>query len=345
MRKKRLIISLCAAAAALLVFAAVLFDALSNKKNVEKTGIAMGSVVTVKLYGKSYEDCADEITDSIENEENSRISRYKDTSEVFLLNKNGKAELSSHTADIIKRAVKISEDSFGAFDPTVGRLSSLWNFDENVMTVPADEDIKSALEGTGSEKLKINGNTVALGKNQEIDLGALGKGLACDIAAEILEKNNIKGAVVSVGGSVLAYGKNPSSDFWTIGIRTPEPDDTSAALKLKIHGTAFISTSGNYEKCFIKDNVLYHHILSPETGYPADSSLKSVTVVSDSGLVSDALSTACFVLGKENSSEVLKKYNAEAVFIDNENNVYITDGIFANVEAAKNGYALYEYGK
>lgn len=330
--------------AAVLIAAVVLYDAFGSVKTAERSGVAMGSIVTVKLYGTEDTAVADEIIERTENEEKEFISRYKEDSEIYFLNKNGTAELSGHTADIINRAIEISADSGGAFDITIGKISSLWNFDGN-MRVPDEKEIEEALPGVGSGKIKREGNVFTLGENQELDLGALGKGLACDIAAEILKKNNIGGAVVSVGGSVMTYGENPESDHWTVGIRTPDPLDTSVALRLRVYGTSFISTSGDYEKYFYTFDTLFHHILSPKTGYPADSGLKSVTVVSGSGLLSDALSTACFVLGMENSANILEKYNAEAIFIDNDNNVYITDRIFDSCTAETGDYTLMRYGK
>ena len=330
--------------AAVVLAAVVLFDAFGRAKTAEKSGFAMGSVVTVKLYGTKDAAAADDILAEIEREENNSISRYKDGSEIHILNRNGMAELSEHTVDILRIALQLSADSGGAFDVTVGRLTSLWDFDNGAMGVPFENDIEAALSVCGSDKITVNGSRFTLGEGQILDLGALGKGLACDDAAAVLAKNGIDGAVVSVGGSVLTYGTNPKGEDWTVGIRTPEPEDNSLALRLKISGMAFISTSGDYEKYFIQDGVTYHHILSPQTGYPAESGLKSVTVVSDSGLLSDALSTACFVLGTEDSGALLEKYGAEAVFIDKQNRVFVTDGLFDRCSAETDAYTLYPYG-
>ena len=150
---------------------------------------------------------------------------------------------------------------------------------------------------------------------------------------DILKSGNIKNAVVSVGGSVLVYGKSA-----TVGIT--DPYDTSsymAVLKLK---DKFISTSGDYEKYFEQDGKRYHHIIDPSTGYPSEGDLTSVTVISDSGLESDALSTACFVLGYKKSLGLLNQYNAEAVFIFKDKTVAVTDGIKKSFEIKNSDYTV-----
>lgn len=340
---KKKISAVLIAIAIAVVAAVVLYDAFSDKKQSEASGIAMGSVVSVKVYGRNSDGAGEKIISAAEKIENENISRYKSSSEISRLNSEKNAELSDYTADVLNRSSEISKASNGAFDITLGKVSSLWNFDSDSQTVPDEKILADAVSGVGFEKIQSSGNNFSIGENQELDLGAVGKGLACDSAKLILDSSGIDGAVVAVGGSVLVYGKNPEGKYWTVGVRTPEKEDNSVALKIKIDGTKFVSTSGNYEKCFTKDGVLYHHILSPKSGFPADEGLKSVTVLSDSGLSSDALSTACFVLGMEKSKELLKKYNADAVFIDSENNCFVSENIFGLCSAESDAYTLYKY--
>ena len=210
--------------------------------------------------------------------------------------------------------------SGGAFDLTVGRLSSLWDFDDDIKKVPSEAEIKKELSTVDYEKIAINGANVAIGKGQTLDLGAVGKGAACDAAKAYLQKSGVKGAVVSVGGSILAFGKrNKIGDKWRIAVRHPREENAYIGVINLSEG--FVSTSGDYEKYFEKDGKRYHHILDANTGYPSDSGLSSVTVVCDSGTLSDALSTACFILGEEKSKELLDEYSAAAIFIDKDLNV------------------------
>lgn len=329
-------------AAVVLLLTVVIYDAVKKDVALSFTGYVMGSQVTGTLYGENDNQLADEILSVMKKEEDTYISKYKETSEIYKLNKNGNAELSEHTAGIIGKCHDIAKDSNGAFDITVGALSALWNFDNYAQSVPDAQLIAKALQTCDYEQIALNANRITLGDGQQIEPGAVGKGIACDDALTVLENSNIEGAVVSVGGTVLTYGKNPDAEYWTVGIRSPEKDDTSVFLKLKIEGTAFISTSGSYEKYFEKDGRLYHHILSTETGYPVQNGLISVTVIADNGLTADALSTACFALGLDKSYSLLEKYNADAVFVDSNGRVYITENYSDRYEISE-GYECYIY--
>jgi thiamine biosynthesis lipoprotein len=176
----------------------------------------------------------------------------------------------------------------------------------------------------------MTGGTLCIdAENITVDLGAVGKGYALDYVKGILDTGNLKGAVVAVGGSVMVYGSKTDGSDFRVGIRNPKGaiDEMTGYLSFPGGSNICISTSGNYEKYFVVDGVRYHHILDRTTGYPAKSGLASVTVVCENGLYSDALSTACFVLGYEASLPLLEKYNAEAVFIDDDNGITVTEGL------------------
>ena len=165
-------------------------------------------------------------------------------------------------------------------------------------------------------------------KGTSVDLGAAGKGIGCQEAEEILKETDAAGAVAAIGGSILLYGEKPNGDMWKIGIANPRNETGDSYLgTLTLEGTVTVSTSGDYEKFLIKNGKRYHHILDPHTGFPAESGLISVTVVSREGWLSDALSTACFVLGYEKSLDLLEQYGAQAVFVDENYRVCVTDGL------------------
>lgn len=192
--------------------------------------------------------------------------------------------------------------------------------------IPTQEQITLALTHTGYENLSLTDGTVMLPKDMALDLGAAGKGIACDRIAAYLREQPVYGAVISVGGSVVTIGKKPDGTPWQIGI--VDPWDTSSLVGiLYLEGKNFVSTSGDYERYVEVDGVRYHHILNPATGYPADSGVRSVTILCDSGILSDALSTACFVLGVEEGMALAESYGAEALFIDTEGNISMTDGM------------------
>ena len=176
----------------------------------------------------------------------------------------------------------------------------------------------------------------------QLDLGAVGKGVALDEILKTLEAHpEVSGAVISVGGSILTYGSKPEGGAWQIAVTDPlDPSESVGVLTLD--GGHCVSTSGDYERYVEVDGVRYHHILDPATGYPARSGLTSVTVVCDDGLNADGLSTACFVLGKEKAEELLKKYNADGLFVDDSDHVWMTEGMKERFQLLKDTYSIGE---
>lgn len=333
LNKKSLIaIILCA----IIVFGIVSYDFISGRSSCEKTSVAMGTVVTVKLFGFGAKNDLDKIETEINGLENSVLSWTKEGSDVYRINKGSgtQVSVSPDTVKIIGQCIDISDDCGGVFDITIGNVTKLWDFGGNHQRLPSDDEIKTALGSVGYKNVSISGNAVQIKKGQSLDLGAVGKGFVCDKIKELLDKGRTKSAVVSVGGSLLIYGNRTFS----VGIINPDNDKQSmGTLKLK---DTCVSTSGNYEKYFEQDGKRYHHILNAKTGYPATSEFKSVTVVCESGLISDALSTVCYIAGYRKSVEILKKFGAEAVFIFNNNAVRVTDGLSGKFTVTDDSYTL-----
>lgn len=321
---------------AVIVFGIVSYDFISGRSSCEKTSVAMGTVVTVKLFGFGAKNDLDKIETEINGLENSVLSWRKEGSDVYRINKGSgtQVSVSPDTVKIIGQCIDISDDCGGVFDITIGNVTKLWDFGGNNQRLPSDDEIKTALGSVGYKNVSISGNAVQIKKGQSLDLGAVGKGFVCDKIKELLDKGRTKSAVVSVGGSLLIYGNRTFS----VGIVNPDNDKQSmGTLKLK---DTCVSTSGNYEKYFEQDGKRYHHILNAKTGYPATSEFKSVTVVCESGLISDALSTVCYIAGYRKSIEILKKFDAEAVFIFNNNAVRVTDGLSGKFTVTDDSYTL-----
>ncbi|MDE5678834.1 MAG: FAD:protein FMN transferase [Lachnospiraceae bacterium] len=318
----------------------LLFAGCGKVERYSMTDIAMGTVTNQTIYSKDG-DLTPEVRDIIIELEQDELSWRMAASEVANINAaagSGACTLVSdrlyHELEIL---MKLSEDSGGAFDITIRPVAALWNIDaraaestffdeQQPVIIPSHEQIMLALSHTGYENLSLTDGAVTLPKDMAIDLGSAGKGIACDRIAAYLKEQSVYGAVVSVGGSVVTIGKKPDGTPWQIGI--VDPRDTSSFIGiLYLEGENFVSTSGDYERYVEVDGVRYHHILNPATGYPADSGVRSVTILCDSGILSDALSTACFVLGEEKGAELAESYGAQALFIDMEGNVSMTDGM------------------
>lgn len=310
-------------------------------------GFSMGTSVSVTLYGACTTDDYFCVMDEIDKLDTDYISWRNEDSELGKLNANYVSGEEYAVSEILYDAIcmswQICKDSEGALDITIRPVADVWNIegsDNESFVIPAMSDIEDALSLVGYEyislddskcvKKEVAGGEITIAKdNIIIDLGATGKGYALDIIRERLLEIEIQGACISVGGSILVYGYKDDGSSWRVGIRDPQgsADEMIGYLEFPSGTNTCVSTSGYYEKYFMVDGVRYHHIIDRKTGMPSNSGLASVTIVCENGLCSDALSTACFVLGYEQSLKLLEKYDAEAIFIDEENNIILTEGL------------------
>ena len=309
------------------------------------TDIAMGTIITEVMYGGSESFAVGGIGRLRELEE-SLLSWRVENSEIYNINaaagSDKYTQVSTELAEYLTQILKISADSHGALDPTIGKITRLWDIGGENPQIPEENELQALLAHVGYENIELNGgNQVKLPENVSIDLGAIGKGIGADIMKIYMEENDeVEAGVISIGGSIVTYGTKPDNTAWKVAITDPGGDPGELAT-LELYGENYVSTSGNYEKVFTQNGVTYHHILDPETGYPAQSEIISVSIVCDSGLISDALSTACFILGYEESLKLLEKYNADAVFVDDDYNIYVSQGLINRISISKEAYTIH----
>lgn len=328
---KKILIALAVVAA---VAAAAIFFASSNE--VKREFFAMDTFVSAKVKGFAAKDAAGGISTLVRELDSKQLSRYTSGSEISRINSEAETVLSDEMRDYITELLEVGKMSGGKFDIALGAVSDLWSFNDSPR-VPSTDELTEALSRSGSDKLSLSGNTFTRADGCIIDLGSAGKGIALDKVKSYLSDKKICSAVVSVGGSVLLYGKGS----FNVGVRDPWGEAGRSVMTVKL-GAGCVSTSGSYERCFEQGGKRYHHILDPDTGLPVENGLVSVTVISDSGLLSDALSTACFVLGAEGGAKLAAKYGCEAIFITEDKKVICTDGIKPNVTVLADGYTVVE---
>lgn len=328
---KKILIALAVVAA---VAAAAIFFASSNE--VKREFFAMNTFVSAKVKGFAAKDAAGGISTLVRELDSKQLSRYTSGSEISSINSEAETVLSDEVRDYITELLEIGKMSGGKFDIALGAVSDLWSFNDSPR-VPSTDELTEALSRSGSDKLSLSGNTLTRADGCIIDLGSAGKGIAIDKVKSYLSDKKISSAVVSVGGSVLLYGKGS----FNVGVRDPWGEAGRSVMTVKL-GAGCVSTSGSYERSFEQGGKRYHHILDPDTGLPVENGLVSVTVISDSGLLSDALSTACFVLGAEGGAKLAAKYGCEAIFITEDKKVICTDGIKPNVTVLVDGYTVVE---
>ena len=317
----------------------------SEINTYSKTDFAMDTVVSETLYTTG-EDITADVIEALKNVEENWISWTEESSQIYQINQNAGSTVtvSQETAAYLKQVLELSEASEGAMDPTMGKIIRLWDIDGENPHIPEEKELNTLLKNVGYSKITLDGNKVTLPVGMTLDLGAAGKGIGCDAAEQVLEKEKeVSGMILNLGGSsVMSYGSKPDGSSWQVAVTDPRDTEGDYLGVVALKGTEFLSTSGDYEKYFIEDGVRYHHILDPSTGYPARSGLTSVTVVCDNGLDADGLSTACFVLGKEKGEKLLEKYHADGMFVDDSGHVWLTEGMKERFQLLKDTYSISE---
>lgn len=306
---------------------------------IHRSRAAMGTLFDLSL-------CVDEITPKVELiaedvfKEISRIdslmTSYRPDSHVSIINASaGKKEISvpEELYRIIEQSKVISSKTQGKFDISFASMGALWDFKTNQPTVPSRKTIRKKIKFIDYTKIRLNPKRTAVmlqDRDMRIGLGAIAKGYAVDRAGELLRARGISNYIVYGGGDLL-IGGNKNGAPWKIGIQDPR-DKSSYFAKLALSGHKAVVTSGDYEKYFEVDGRRYHHIIDPDTGFPATGS-SSVTIVATGAALADAMATGVFVMGPEKGMRLVEsEANLEGIIVDTELNVSVSSGLRANIE-------------
>ena len=234
--------------------------------------------------------------------------------------------ISEDLAALLSEGLDITRESDGAFDIAIAPLTSLWDFTAEDPKVPDDAAIQKVLPLCSSDGVTIDGQDITLPFDDiQFDVGAIAKGYIADRLKDFLVKKGVNSAIINLGGNVLCIGSKPDGTPFKVGIQKPFADRNETEAVMDITGKSVVS-SGIYERCFKQGGKLYHHILNPQTGYPYENGLISVTIISDQSVDGDALSTTCFALGLEDGLKFAEKKGVHAVFITEDYELHYTDG-------------------
>jgi len=296
---------------------------------------SMDTIMTLTAYGSNRNEVLNLVSTEIRRL-NDLFSIGVYDSDIATLNRNGENTVSSEVCEVITRALEVYDLSGGLFDITITPIMELWGFTSQQYHVPAQEELSAALARTGIEKINFNPETafISLSGNAEVDLGGIAKGYTSHRVMQMFADNGITSATVSLGGNVQCLGLKPDGSKWKIGIRDPFGTETSLVCIIQIENAAVI-TSGGYERYFTDEvtGKTYIHIVDPNTGYPCESDLASVSIVSTDGTLADGLSTAVYIMGLEGGIQFWREHSElfDAIFITTEGDIYVTEGIFDSV--------------
>lgn len=253
------------------------------------------------------------------------LSAFRPESDVSLLNASAGCKAVSVGADtmyLLKESKRYSEETGGAFSVTTRPLSALWELNARCGTLPSRAEIEQSLLLVNDADIALDEEcgTAALRRfGQAVDFGGIAKGYAADEVRRILQEGGVTSALINLGGTVFSLGKERS-----VGIQHPDRCTGIAMGSVMLRDQCAV-TSGDYERYYEVDGVRYHHIVDPRTGSPSRTKLRSVTLIGESAMELDALSTAVFVLGAEDGMPLIERANAEAILITDSLDVFCTE--------------------
>ena len=300
-----------------------------EEAEVSKDLFAMDTYMTLTAYGEHAQEAVDKAAERVE-ELDALLSTGDENSEIYQLNQSGEATLSEEGGYLVERALELYQKTDGAFDIAIYPVMQAWGFPTQEYHVPDDATLKEKLALADASKVNYDKDTrkISFGQDgMEIDLGGIAKGYTSSQIMQIYQDCGVTSGLVNLGGNVQALGCKTDGSKWRVAIQSP--DDTEDYLGiLEIENQAVI-TSGGYERYFEEDGVTYHHIIDPATGYPADSGLISVTIVSDDGTLADGLSTSLFIMGEEKAAQFWRENSDEfeTIMETSDGKLYVTEGI------------------
>lgn len=298
-----------------------------STKPLARQGFMLDTVISISLYDNQDEAILDGAFALCEEYEQ-LFSRTISTSDVYRINHSDGApvEVADATAELLCIALEYARLSGGAFDPTIEPLVTLWDIMADEPHVPDASAISAALARADWTKVSVDGNVVTLHAGMGLDLGGIAKGYIADKLREYLSENGVDSALINLGGNVLTLGGKPDGSNFTIGVQKPFGQNSDILGACRLKGMSVV-TSGIYERYFVENDRLYHHILDTKTGYPVENGLYSVTIISPTSTDGDALSTICFALGREDGMALIETLDGiECVYCLSDGTLLFSSG-------------------
>ena len=293
-------------------------------QDISDTRVLMDTSVEIRIFGskKALEAAFQRI-----QELDDLMSRTRKGSDIYTVNQKAGGEpvkVDAETFHVIETALRYAELTGGLFDPTITPLVELWGIGTGNPQIPEPGAIENAKRLIDYRKVELEPNGYRVS------------------AAELLRQRGVESALLNLGGNVYVIGGKPDGSAWRIGIQDPFADRGTHVTILQVRDTSIV-TSGTYERFFIRNGKRYHHIMDPETGYPAETGLASVSIISPSSITGDALSTGVFLVGLEKGLALLEELEGvEGMLITNDRKVYLTSGLKDQVKSLAKGFEFHD---
>lgn len=308
---------------------------------LERTDFIFNTEVSQKIvFSAGGESILEEAT-KIMNKFEEMLSFYRATSDISKVNVNAGecfTKVSNDTFNILQQAKAISDATSGIFDITIAPLVKAWAINSDTPNVLSQKEVLSALKLVNYNDVLLNdlNTSVMLSKKKQmIDLGGIAKGYIADRIIDFYKSKGVTKAMINLGGNAKVLGTNKDNLDWKIAIREPLKGGNDHPCYLTLQDTSIV-TSGGYERAFIYDNELYHHILNPVTGYPAKTDLESISIIHENSMLCDALSTPLFIMGSQNAMKFLQLNNISGVMITKNKEIILSQNLIKNFHLLKN---------
>lgn len=307
-------------------------ESTSNQKTEASRDIfAMDTYMTVTAYGENAEEAV-----ALAEEEIYRLEGLLSTgeadSEVGIINQNGSGVLSEDGAYLMERALELWQSTDGAFDVAIYPVMEAWGFTGDEFSVPSKEDLETLLPLTDADNIVYDAQSGAVSfsdNGMKIDFGGIAKGYTSARVTDIFRECGITSAMVNLGGNVQVLGTKTDGSKWRVAIQDPDAEAGYSYIGILEAEDCAVVTSGGYERYFEADGVTYHHIIDPETGYPANNGIVSATVVSTDGTLADGLSTSCYIMGVDKAVAYWQSHSDEfdMILMTDDDTLLVTEGI------------------
>lgn len=304
----------------------------AQSEPITKSTLQFGTIIQITVFDEADEPALEKALLHMKNLED-ELSTSIETSNINAFNAapaDVPVKLAAHAYDVVEKGLYYSLFSGGSFDITIEPVVELWGIGSDHAGIPEEAALSSALDKVDYTQLVFDKTAQTLTKKLDgikIDLGGIAKGYAADEAIRILKENGVEKALVNLGGNVFALGMKSDGTPWNVGIQDPESAQGDMVGIIPVANMAVI-TSGTYERYFEEDGVRYHHILSTQDGYPVNNEILGISIITDSAIDGDALSTVIYTLGLENGLEKVEGIeNVEAIFVTRNKEIYLTSGM------------------